>query len=109
MSPHESKELIKYLGGCHMNIKGVNNSNVLKVYSDKRVKNTEVKTVKESKDSIEISALGKSLSGYSFDMPSINSAEKVERIREEVAKGTYKPNAELVAKRILDAIKGREF
>lgn len=92
-----------------MNIKGVNNSNVLKVYSDKRVKNTEVKTVKESKDSIEISALGKSLSGYSFDIPSLNSAEKVERIREEVAKGTYKPNSELVAKRILDAIKEREF
>ncbi|WP_055668153.1 flagellar biosynthesis anti-sigma factor FlgM [Desnuesiella massiliensis] len=92
-----------------MNIKGVNASNVLKVYSDKKVKNTEVKAVKESKDSIEISALGKSLSGYNFDTPNVNNAEKLQRIREQVSNGTYKPNAQLVAKKMVDMIKGREF
>lgn len=93
-----------------MNINPISNkNNIMKLYNDNK-KVTKNENVNKVKDSLEISDLGKSLSALSVDTPSaIDNAEKIEKIRMEINRGTYKVNPQLIAKNMMDTIKGREI
>ena len=93
--------------GMNMKINGVTPNKVISIYSVS--KKSEVKESQKTKsDSIEISSLGKSLSNMSLEDNFQCSEKRIEEIRNSVAKGTYKPDAKLVAQKIIDLIKGRE-
>lgn len=87
-----------------MKISGVGINKVANLYSNNK-KVTETKRDKTSKDTIEISSIGKSLSSLSVEENTVNSSEKVEKIRKELAQGTYKVDVKLVAKKMMDAMK----
>lgn len=89
-----------------MDINRVGKSNVISIYKNnvRNVKNNKIEQVRN--DSIEISNVAKNLSGLSMDV-NVDNSKKVERIRNEISSGTYKPNAELVAKKLVDLMKGR--
>lgn len=87
-----------------MKINGVNPSKVVNLYSN-QVKNVGKKTEVSQKDSIQISSLGKNLSSYSLDDKFVNSNEKIEKLRNEVANGTYSRDSKLVASKILEEMK----
>ncbi|MCM0650468.1 flagellar biosynthesis anti-sigma factor FlgM [Clostridium swellfunianum] len=89
-----------------MKINGASVNKVVNLYSFNK-KLTEKTTVNTNKDTIEISSLGKSLSSYSVEEGFENSAEKIEKLKKEVSQGTYKADSKLVAKKMLDNIKGR--
>jgi negative regulator of flagellin synthesis FlgM len=89
-----------------MKINGVGVNRVTNIYNKNR-KIEENTAVKNSKDSIQISSAGRSLSSLSVEDGFGNSAEKVEALRKEVSQGTYKADSKMVAKKMLDAIKGR--
>jgi negative regulator of flagellin synthesis FlgM len=89
-----------------MKINGVGLNKVVNLYNNNK-KVTENNNVKNSKDTIEISNLGKSLSSFSVEESFENSPEKIERLKKEVSQGTYKADSTLVAKKMLDTIKGR--
>lgn len=89
-----------------MKITGASVNKVINMYGRNK---SEVSKSKEitKKDYIEISQLGKNLSTFSSDEPTGISSEKLERIRSEISKGTYKVDARLVAEKMVDAMKGR--
>ena len=89
-----------------MKINGVNPSKIVNLYSN-QVKNVGKKTEVSQKDSIQISSLGKNLSSYSLDDKFVNSNEKIETIRNEIANGTYSRDSKLVAAKMLEEIKGK--
>ncbi len=91
-----------------MNIKGIGSNNIINLYSNVQ-KKQESPSKEVMKDSIELSPLGVSLSSIDIEGSSIDNSKKVERIKEEIAKGTYNIDARLTAQGILDAIKGREI
>ncbi|MCM8710952.1 flagellar biosynthesis anti-sigma factor FlgM [Clostridium sp. SYSU_GA19001] len=87
-----------------MKISGVGVNKVVNLYktnSKSSLKNTS----NSNKDTIEISTLGKSLSSLSLEENFKNSPEKVEKLKNEISKGTYKVNSALIAKSIIDNIK----
>lgn len=89
-----------------MKINGINMNKVTKLYSEnKKVENKSLPKTKQ--DSLEISTLGKSLSEMHNDESFINSKEKIEAIKNQVSKGIYKADSTLIAKNIMDVIKGR--
>lgn len=89
-----------------MKITGASVNKVINMYDRNK---REVNKCKDStkKDYIEISQLGKSLSTFSSDEPTNISSERLERIRAEISKGTYKVNARLVAEKMVDTMRGR--
>jgi negative regulator of flagellin synthesis FlgM len=89
-----------------MKINGVGLNKVVNLYNNNK-KVTENNNVKRTKDTIEISNLGKSLSSFSVEEGFENSPEKIERLKKEVSQGTYKADSTLVAKKMLDTIKGK--
>lgn len=89
-----------------MKINNVGPSKVINIYNNKKV---EIKkNVEAKKDSLEISEAAKNLRNFINDKNYEASPEKIEALRNEIANGTYKPNAKLTAQKILDNIKGRE-
>lgn len=90
-----------------MKIDGVKN-NVVSFYK-KNTSKIEAKATVSKKDTIELSSAGKSLSSLSLDGKVGNSSAKIEGIRNEVMKGTYKVDSTLTAKRIIDIMKGRDI
>jgi negative regulator of flagellin synthesis FlgM len=89
-----------------MKINGVGLNKVVNLYNNNK-KVTENNSAKSTKDTIEISNLGKSLSSFSVEEGFENSPEKIERLKKEVSQGTYKADSTLVAKKMLDTIKGK--
>jgi negative regulator of flagellin synthesis FlgM len=89
-----------------MKINGISMNNVTKLYGENK-KVESKKPAKEIQDSIEISSLAKSLSEMHNDEAFINSKEKIEALRNQVSKGTYKSDTTLIAKNIIDIIKER--
>jgi negative regulator of flagellin synthesis FlgM len=87
-----------------MKISGVGINKVANLYCNNK-KVAETKRDKTNKDTIEISSLGKSLSSLSVEENTVNSSEKVEKIRKELSQGTYKVDVKLVAKKMIDAMK----
>jgi negative regulator of flagellin synthesis FlgM len=91
-----------------MKINGINMNRVTKLYGEnKKVENKSLPKIKQ--DSVEISTLGKSLSGMHNDEYVINSNEKIEALRNQVSNGTYKPDSTSIAKNIMDALKEEGF
>lgn len=90
-----------------MKINGVNPSKILNIYA-KQVKNVEKQTTVQQKDSIQISSLGRNLSAYSLDENFVNSNEKIEALKNQIANGTYSVDSKLVAAKILEQIKNKE-
>ncbi|WP_291632452.1 flagellar biosynthesis anti-sigma factor FlgM [Clostridium sp.] len=90
-----------------MKIDGVKHD-VVSVYK-KNTSKVETKAAVSKKDTIELSSAGKSLSALALDGKSVNSNEKVEAIRNEVMKGTYKMDSKLTAERMMDIMKGRDI
>lgn len=90
-----------------MRVGGVNNTNkIMNTYNkNKNIESKELKDKDKIKDSVEISSLGKSLITYSSNENVINSSEKVDKIKEEILKGTYNRDSKLVADGILKTIK----
>jgi negative regulator of flagellin synthesis FlgM len=89
-----------------MKINGIGPSNIVKMYNNNRAAENRRET-EQKKDSLEISSVGRSLSAMSPEQNPINSEEKLEALRKAVAQGTYKPNAQQTAKKMIDIIKGR--
>ena len=89
-----------------MKINGIGINKIVNLYNHNK-KITEKSAVKTSKDTIEISNLGKSLSSFSVEEGFENSPEKIDRLKKEVSQGTYKADSTLIAKKMLDSIKGR--
>ncbi|RMC99086.1 flagellar biosynthesis anti-sigma factor FlgM [Clostridium autoethanogenum] len=89
-----------------MKINGINSSKLVNFYNRNNVEKS-LKSESNSKDSIHISSIGKSLSPYSLDDKFVNSKERVESIKKSVANGTYKVDSKLVAQKIIDNIKGK--
>ncbi|MBC2582574.1 flagellar biosynthesis anti-sigma factor FlgM [Clostridium sp. DJ247] len=87
-----------------MKINGVDPSKVIKFYGNNK-KSVEKKDVVTQNDSVQISSLGKSLSTYSLDDKFVNSKEKIEKLKNEVASGTYNRSSKLVAAKIIEAMK----
>ncbi|MBU3159066.1 flagellar biosynthesis anti-sigma factor FlgM [Clostridium frigoris] len=90
-----------------MKIDGVK-PNVVNFYKKNTVK-AEVKATKAPKDTISLSAEGKSLSALALGGKSVNSSEKIAAIKNKVNNGTYNMDSKLVAKRIIDNMKGRDI
>lgn len=76
--------------------------------NNNQIEKQKIEKIKEKKDSIEISKAGKELSTLDISDNKTSSAEKLEKIRKEIKNGTYKVDAKLVAKKMIDIMKGRE-
>ena len=90
-----------------MKIDGIK-PNVINLYKKNTAK-AEVKVTKTPKDTISLSAEGKSLSALALDGKSVHSNEKIAAIKNKVNNGTYNVDSKLVAKRIIDNMKGRDI
>lgn len=89
-----------------MKISGIGVNKVVNLYKTNN-KSTQKNTLNSGKDTVEISSLGKSLSSLSVEEGFENSPKKIEKLRNAILKGTYKPNSNLIAKSIIDNIKER--
>lgn len=87
-----------------MKINSVDPSKLVKLYSNNK-KSIEKKEEVKKSDSIQISSIGKSLSTYSPEANLVNSKEKVDNIKNEIASGTYKRDAKLVAAKVIEEMK----
>ena len=90
-----------------MNINSIGPSKQIKLYSDSKVKITKGVNI-EKTDSVQISKEGRNLSNTSIDKATKSSPQRIEEIKDQIAQGTYAPNATLIAKKMVDIIKGRE-
>lgn len=92
-----------------MKVNGANTNNIINMYSYNK-KRIEEKAAGKAKDSLEISSAGKRLSNYADGtIKGENSDEKIERIRNEISKGTYKADSRLTAQKMIDIMKGRDI
>ena len=94
-----------------MKINGVGLGKVLQMYKNNNNSNKNISenktTEKSTKDSVEISKLGKSLSAYSTEDNFQTSKAKLEEIKKQVENGTYNRDSKLVAQKLLEHIKGK--
>ena len=91
-----------------MNIKGVGYVNGINYYN--RITSNKVNQVEktETLDRIELSKEGKLLNDYKIDESSYDNSKKIENIKNMIQNGTYNFDAKLIAKGMLDSIKGME-
>lgn len=93
-----------------MNIKGIGTQNSINVYNINSRKNIQSTNSIQAKDTIEISNIGKVLNSYDASDIKIDNSEKIQRIKEQLANGTYKVDSKLTAQSIVNAIKeGKEI
>lgn len=87
-----------------MRVNGLSTNNPMNIYNNYK---KDVERVKQNNntDTIQISSLGKSLSSYSVEGDFSTSNDKIEKLRNEVSKGTYHRDSKLVAQKMLDAMK----
>lgn len=92
-----------------MKVDGINTGNIINSYN--KGKGILVNKVQEVKvqDSIEISALGKSLNNYSMQDSKFNNIENIKEIKSKIKNGTYNVDPRLTAKGILDTIWGNRL
>lgn len=90
-----------------MKINGINNNNVINIYS-RLNKNNSVKRIKKVQDdSIQISSVGKSLSAYSIEEKFQASPKRLEEIRQKINNGTYNIDSKEIAKKMMELMKGK--
>ncbi len=90
-----------------MKISGTGINKIINIYEKNNKKIEKTKEVVK-KDSLEISKIGKNLSSFAVDDKKSISQEKLEKIRNEIANGTYNVDGKLVAQKMIDIMKGRE-
>ncbi|MGL5152066.1 MAG: flagellar biosynthesis anti-sigma factor FlgM [Clostridium sp.] len=90
-----------------MNVKGINTHMVNSVYKNNKVNAVNKTKEINSKDSIEISQLAKSLRGYATGEKLVDNSKKIEELRNQINNGTYTVDAKLTAEKMVDYMKGR--
>ncbi|MEW8956208.1 flagellar biosynthesis anti-sigma factor FlgM [Clostridium sp.] len=88
-----------------MDIKAVGVSKVVNLYRDNNKMNKSSKIEKKG-DTLEISPLAKKLSGLSIDDINIDKTKEIERIKEEIKKGSYNIDSKDLARKIINSMKG---
>ncbi|MFU0823707.1 flagellar biosynthesis anti-sigma factor FlgM [Clostridium sp.] len=85
----------------------VTRASVNKVINMYEINKKQIEKTKEiaKKDTLEISSLGKTLSSFAEEGIISMPNAKLEKIRDEISKGTYKVDARLVAKKMIEAMK----
>lgn len=83
-----------------MKITGTSMNKVINIYEVNR-KQTQRNQKVSKKDTIEISQTGKQLSSFAEKEFSPISSEKIEKIRNQIAEGTYKVDPKALAKKML--------
>ena len=94
-----------------MKINGVGPSNIVKIYNDNKVKASKSSEgIGAKSDSLQISQEGRSLSNITIGtgLVSISDPKHVEAVKNQIEQGTYKPNSNKIAQKMLDSIRGRE-
>lgn len=76
--------------------------------NNSKTENIKMKNNKQQKDSIQISKVGRELSAIDINDSKIESGDKVEKIKKQIENGTYKVDSKLIAKKMIDIMKGRE-
>lgn len=90
-----------------MNIKGVNGTNVINYYNKVTSKNMNKIEKEKAYDRIEISEASKALKDYSIDN-NYDNKRRVLEVRNEISNGTYSYDARLIARGILEEMKGKK-
>ncbi|OPJ60871.1 flagellar biosynthesis anti-sigma factor FlgM [Clostridium oryzae] len=90
-----------------MKIDGIGTNNIIELYTKNKTNNVKPKT-NVGEDTIEISNVGRNLNTMSAGLKGDVSEAHIEKLREAVSSGTYKPDAKLVAQKMIDIIKGRD-
>ncbi|ATD54614.1 flagellar biosynthesis anti-sigma factor FlgM [Clostridium chauvoei] len=88
-----------------MNIKGIGLTSGINYYN--KVSNSKVNKIenKVSKDRIEISKEAKALRDYGIDRSDYDKSAKVNEIKNKLSNGTYKIDAKLTAKAMIDEMR----
>lgn len=90
-----------------MNIRGVSpNFNVIN-FNKKQNKVDNIKAA-EPKDRIEISSAGRKLISYGAEDMNVNNEAKIEKLKNDIKKGTYNIDGKLTAQSLVDVMKGRK-
>lgn len=92
-----------------MKISRTNINRVISIYGTRNVSAANNKhNINNKKDSIEISKIGKKLSTLTSNEDNIVRNKKIEKIKNEIEKGTYKIDSKVLAKKMIDIMKGRD-
>lgn len=90
-----------------MNIKGINYTSGINYYN--KISSNKINKVEKEKtyDRIEISEASKALKDNSVEN-TYNNEKRVMEVKNQIANGTYSYDARLIAKGMLDAMRGKE-
>lgn len=83
-----------------MKIIGNSINKIVNTYEIKKKQTRDIDKILK-KDTLEISSVGKNLSSFAGDDISVDSTEKINRIKSEIENGTYKIDSKLIAEKIL--------
>lgn len=87
-----------------MNIKGINYTNGINYYN--KVASNKMDKIEKVYDRIEISEASKALKDYSIDN-TYDNKKRVMKVKNEISNGTYSYDGRLIAKGILEEMKGK--
>jgi negative regulator of flagellin synthesis FlgM len=90
-----------------MDIKRVSSTNVISSYN-KISSNSKQKISKINSDKIEISSLGKELLKLASEELNIDRSERVNKIKEQINKGTYNIDSKYIAIKMLESTEGND-
>lgn len=90
-----------------MNIKGINYSSGIDYYKNKTINNTNKIKTETTYDRIELSDASKALRDYGIDR-NFNNRKRVAEVKNQISNGTYSYDARLIAKGILDSMRGTD-
>lgn len=91
-----------------MNIKGIGYTNGINYYNKVTSNKIERLKKKENYDRIELSEAAKILKDYSIDNKDFDNRKKVLEVKNSIYNGTYTYDTNLIAKSMLDAMRGKE-
>ena len=97
-----------------MKISGIGPNNRINAYNESKNESKKETTRNidiQKSDSIYISKEARNLSAISKDnnVKMQSSPERLEEVKNQISSGTYKADAKLIAKKIVDIIKGRNI
>ncbi|MFD3157528.1 flagellar biosynthesis anti-sigma factor FlgM [Haloimpatiens sp. FM7330] len=92
-----------------MKISGVSTNKVINLYKARNISKTQSKSKVNSKDSLQISELGKSLSSFSIEDNIVPDNKTVEKIKTQIRNGTYKVDTKALSQKIMEMIEGKEI
>jgi negative regulator of flagellin synthesis FlgM len=91
-----------------MNIKGIGYTNGINYYNKVTSNKIERLEKKENYDRIELSEAAKILKDYSIGNKDFDNRKKVLEVKNSIYNGTYTYDTNLIAKSMLDAMRGKE-